>query len=79
MRNLFLHFINRVLYPVVPLKTKESVDLFLDSDVEFEEGTKFYKNKYEPIGDYYGRMGTRVRVIGLFHDKKEYKNEFKLF
>eukprot|EP00347_Sterkiella_histriomuscorum_P004030 403362013 len=79
MKGLFLHFINRVLYPVVNLKTEDQIDLFLDSIKEFQEFSKFYPNKYEPIGDYYGRMSKHVRVIGFFHDKKEYANEMKLF
>jgi len=51
----------------------------LDSEKEYvEENNSIFKTKFEPIGDYYSRMGKRVRVIGLFHDKKEYKNEIKL-
>lgn len=53
--------------------------MFLDSTKEFDEHSKFYPNKYEPIGDYYDRMEKHVRVIGFFHDKKEYSNEYKLF
>jgi hypothetical protein len=79
MKGLFLNFINRVLNPMIHLKTTEDIDRFLDSDQEFEEKNDFFKNKYEEIGSYYSRMGKRVRVIGLFHDKKEYSNEFKLF
>ena len=51
----------------------------MDSDREYEEDNEIYKNKYEPIGDYYLRMGKRVRVIAFFNDKKEYANELKLF
>ena len=65
---------------MLTLKSEDEVALFLDSDKEYDEtGGKFYKNKYEPIGDYYHRMGKHVRVIGLFSDKKEYSNEYKLF
>ncbi|CDW87719.1 UNKNOWN [Stylonychia lemnae] len=79
IKNLFLHFINRVLYPVLNLKTTEQIDLFLDSAKEYVEHSKFYQNKYEPMGDFYYRMGKRVRVLALFNDKKEYSNEYKLF
>lgn len=30
------------------------------------------------MGDYYQRMNKRTRVLGLFADKKEYINEYKL-
>lgn len=76
---MFLHFINRVVNPLVTLKTEAAVLQFLDSEKEYEEDSEFYKNKYEPIGDYYQRMGKRVRVIGFFHDKAEYKTEYKHF
>ncbi len=54
IKNMFLHFINRVLYPVVTLKSEVDIATFLSSEAEYDEtGSKFYKNKYEPIGDYY--------------------------
>ncbi|TNV74085.1 hypothetical protein FGO68_gene8059 [Halteria grandinella] len=77
MRGMFLAFINRVLNPVVTLKNSADVDRFLDASIEFEEHTEFYKNKFEGIGDYYGRMSRHVRVIGFFNDKSEYKNEYR--
>ena len=79
MKGLFLHFINRVLYPTVPLKSVEEIDRFIDSESDFEEGSRFYRSRYEPMGDYYNRMSKHVRVIGFFPDKKEFSNEFKLF
>ena len=53
--------------------------MFLDSDNEYPEENDIYRIKYEPIGDYYHRMGKRVRVIAFFNDKKEYSNDLKLF
>ena len=44
--NLFLSFVNRHLYPVVMLKTKEDVDEFRDTSHEWMENTPFYKNLY---------------------------------
>lgn len=80
IKNLFLHFINRVLYPVVTLKSELDISKFLHSAEEYDEtGGKFYKNKYEPMGDYYHKMGLHVRVVAFFSDKKEYSNEYKLF
>jgi len=78
MRGMLLHFINRVINPVVVLKTELDIDRFIDSAHEWEEQTEFYKDRFEGIGDYYSKMGKRVRVIGFFHDKKEYKNEYRL-
>lgn len=78
IRGMFLHFINRVINPVITLTTESDIDRFLDVEKEFEEKSEFYKNKYEPIGDYYKKMGKRVRVIGFFHDKQEYKNELRM-
>ena len=79
MSGLFKHFINRVLNPTIHLKTEADIDRFLDSSREYEENNDFYKNKYEEIGSYYHAMGKRVRVIAFFSDKKEYKNEYRLF
>jgi hypothetical protein len=78
MRGMFLGFINRVINPVVYLKTADDIERFLDSSQEFVEKNEFYKHNFEGIGDYYGRMGRRVRAIGFFHDKGEYKNEYRL-
>lgn len=78
MRGMFLAFINRVLNPVITLKSAADIDRFLDTNIEFEEHTEFYKNKFEGIGDYYQRMTRHVRVIGFFNDKAEYKNEYRL-
>lgn len=74
-----MHFINRVLNPTIHLKTKEEVNKFLDISKEYREENEFYLNKYEEFGTYYSKMGKHVRVIGIFNDKKEYKNEYKLF
>jgi len=78
MRGMLLHFINRVINPVVYLKTASDVEAFLETEKEFEERNDFYKNKFEGIGDYYTRMGKRVRVVGFFSDKNEYKNEIRM-
>jgi hypothetical protein len=68
-----------VLYPVVYLKTSQDIERFLDSENEFEEDNKFYRTKYDSIQAHYSLMGKKVRIIGFFHDKKEYQDEFKLF
>ena len=79
MKGMFLHFINRVINPVVLLKSEVDIDRFINSETEYQEQSEFFKNKYEPFGDYYRRMSKRVRVIAFIHDKAEYKNELRLF
>ena len=76
---MFLHFINRVLNPIVELKSESEVNLFLDMEQEWIENTDFYKNKYEKLGEKYQVLTKHTRVIAFFHDKKEYSNELKLF
>ena len=78
MKGMLLHFINRVINPIVYLRTEQEIDAFLETEQEFDEKNEFYKNKYEGIGDYYYKMGKRVRVVGFFSDKSEYKNEIRL-
>lgn len=78
MRGMFLAFINRVLNPVVYLKSAADIERFLDIKTEFEEDNEFYKSRFEGIGDYYARMSRHTRVIGFFSDKAEYKNEYRL-
>mmetsp|Transcript_45681 Transcript_45681/g.33399 ORF Transcript_45681/g.33399 Transcript_45681/m.33399 type:complete len:174 (+) Transcript_45681:582-1103(+) len=78
-RSTFMHFINRVLYPTVHLKSELEIQTFVNLTAEFEEITDFYSQKYEKLGYYYKRMGKKVRVIGFFGDKREFKHEFKQF
>ena len=78
MRGMLLHFINRVINPVVYLKTVNEVEAFFETETEYEEKNEFFKNKFEGIGDYYAKMGKRVRVVGFFSDRNEYKNEIRL-
>ena len=79
MKGMLLHFINRVLNPTVLLKTPKEIETFFDQSKEYNEENEFYLNKFEGIGSYFDRMGLHVRVVAFFNDKKEYKNEFKLF
>jgi hypothetical protein len=79
MKGMFLHFINRVLNPTIHLQSKEEIIKFMDSPKEYREDNEFYLQKYEEFGAYYPKMGKNVRVIAFFNDKKEYKNEYKLF
>jgi len=44
-KNIFISFMNHILYPVVPLFRPDDIELFLDVDKEIEENTAFiYRN-----------------------------------
>ena len=68
--NHFLHFLNRILYPVVVLKTIEDVEAFANTDIEWQENTPFYKS-YRQVGY---NIPKTTRVIA-FVNKNEYKEE----
>lgn len=78
IKSQFLHFVNRVLSPIVWLKNQDDVDKFLNVDEEFVETTDFFKNKWEE-NSYLQKIGKKTRVIGFFHDKKDYGSEFSVF
>ena len=68
--NHFLHFLNRIIYPVVVLKTIEDVEAFANTEVEWKENTPFYKT-YWQVGY---NIPKSTRVIA-FVNKNEYKEE----
>ena len=75
---LILHFINRVLYPSLELKTIEDIDKFLDVNVEWPDRSPFYDygSKYEEVG--HGMFPKRlVRAIAFIGSKQDYKKEIK--
>lgn len=56
----------------------EDVERFLEPQVPFVERSDFFVQKM--TGNwYYERMNKKTRVLGLFHDKKDYTNEFQIF
>jgi len=65
-----LHFLNKILYPVVVLKTIEDVEKFADVESEWMENTPFYK-EYRPIG----LLTQKVTRVIAFANKKEFKEE----
>mmetsp|Transcript_7003 Transcript_7003/g.6186 ORF Transcript_7003/g.6186 Transcript_7003/m.6186 type:complete len:616 (-) Transcript_7003:23-1870(-) len=74
---LFLHFMNRVFYPVVILKTKKDVNNFIKNDVEWEENTPFYKGNYISLEEMLPHYSKITRVIAFVSDKNEFKEELK--
>ena len=41
--NFFLYFVNRHFYPIVILKSKEDVEMFSNTSIEWTENTPFWK------------------------------------
>lgn len=67
----FLHFVNRHLYPVVLLKTRQQIDDFLDTNKEWMENTPFYSKKYYEMRDIFSKLNKVTRVIAFSTDKFE--------
>ena len=76
-KDFILHFINRKLYPVVLLKTKEDIDNFVNTEKEWNENTPFYKSKYFPFGEYFEQFRKVTRVVAFVKDKADFKEELK--
>lgn len=77
----FLHQMNKIINPVVSLKSEEEIDRFLDQET-FWEGdyqTNFFK-KSDGVGrlnDIYAQMKLKTRVVCFVWDKHEYREELK--
>uniref|UniRef100_A0A7S3NQN2 Thioredoxin domain-containing protein n=1 Tax=Euplotes crassus TaxID=5936 RepID=A0A7S3NQN2_EUPCR len=72
--HLFLHFINRHLYPIVLLKSKEDIDKFTNTTLEWEENTPFPS---QPIPDYFKNYQMVTRVVAFVKDKSDLKSELQ--
>lgn len=69
---------NRVIYPVVLLKTRDQVEKFMDTSKDWVEETPFYKHKYIGFGEYFGQFRKVTRVIAFISSKKDLEDEQKL-
>lgn len=81
MTNLFLHQVNKILNPVVTLKTEEDIERFLDQETYWEADyqTNFFK-KSDGLGridEHYSSLRLKTRVICFLWDKAEYKEELR--
>ena len=76
--DLFVHFANRILYPVVILKSVEEVNRFSNTYNEWEENTPFYQNGYFELGQIFNAIEKTTRVIVFTSEKDEYKDELKI-
>jgi hypothetical protein len=74
-KTFLVNFINRTLNPVVWLKNEREIKDFLKTTREEAEESDFYSTGWESSG-LYGKLGLRSRVIGFFHDKKGFGEEF---
>ncbi|CDW89510.1 UNKNOWN [Stylonychia lemnae] len=80
--DLLLHQINRILNPLITLKTEEEIELFLDHekfwDADYQ--TKFFKNNQDVVPrmeNHYSQLRYKTRVICFIYDKQEYREEYK--
>jgi hypothetical protein len=78
--NELIHFINKIVHPVMPIKTEAQMLRFLDLSKEPVEDTRFFSfgKTIRPLGDAYTRYTTKQRVIAFIFDKKDYDEELKM-
>lgn len=72
-----LHLINKLMYPLLELKTEADVDAFLDLSQEPIETTNFFKNKQTNLNMYYTEKLLPTRALALIFSKDEYSEELK--
>lgn len=78
---MLLHFINRLLHPVVTLRFKEDIELFLNVNNEHMEHTKFFLptgtvlSSDLHLGDIYSSKKFKTRVIACVYNKGDYEEE----
>ena len=76
-----LHFINRLLHPLVYLKSKASIESFLSTPSEHSELTKFMLptgTSLRPslsLGHLYQSQKYKTRVIVCIYNKGDYEEE----
>jgi hypothetical protein len=75
--NLFLMFLNKVLYPLAELKTEQQVEIFASVENEFIESTPFYKTKYRGIEDLIHNMTKVTRVLALISEDSKYTTKIE--
>ena len=69
---------NRVIYPVVLLKTRDQVEKFMDTNTEWVENTPFYRQRFVGFGDYFRQFRKVTRVIAFISSKSDFEDEQKL-
>ena len=84
--DVFLHFLNRVIEPVINLKSEdEVVEFFSTADSSLYKGDlsgplfkKATSDKIPPL-EAYESLRLKTRVICFYYDKDDYKDEIKQF
>jgi hypothetical protein len=71
--NLFLNFMNRVLYPLAKLETDSQVELFSNAESEYIESSPLYVKKYRAIGDLFNNVTKITRVLAIVPDSEKYQ------
>lgn len=72
-----MHYINKLINPVVELQTEEELVDFLDLNKEPNETSRFFKDKQVPLGKEYSDKKTKTRVVAFIFEKDEFKEELK--
>lgn len=75
--NYFLLYLNKLLHPIVELKTNLEVQLFINPKVEWIESTPFYAKKYRTIDDLYTEFQIVTRAIAFVYDTEKYAEKIK--
>lgn len=70
--NAVLHFMNKIMHPVVHLKDMAQIEEFSKHDFEWTEETDFINSeKPAPLGDIFEHSVLKTRVLVLDQDAKE--------
>ena len=75
--NLFLHFVNRHIYPVVFLNSIKAIEKFKNTSQEWVENTPFYMGKFRRLNEVFTEMEKVTRIIAFVAHQSEHKEELK--
>lgn len=70
-----IHFINKLINPVLTLTTEEQVEAFLNLEQEVQEPTKFLETHPLALGDIYLKRRTKTRVLAFVFDPEDFTDE----
>ena len=72
---MIIHWINRIINPVVHLNHPNQTELFMNKEIEHRETTDFFKGNYIPMGWLFNSMTTCARAL-LFTNNPESIEEY---
>ena len=72
-----LHFLNRLIHPLVDLSGEKSLEQFFKVDEEHVESTKFLGDSATSLllGDDYKSKTFKTRVVVFAYDRSDYDEE----